>query len=236
MVNDRMSLKIVSLNLGGYTAWGKRIGAIVSYLDQENADVVLLQEVRYDQEEANENQASELNRQLIRSYDFESASVSRFYRPSVGKPYREGLAVLSRMPILRSETLALTQAVDDKHLRLIQNVDMKLDDQKLKLSNIHLSNNKYSVVQLKELMGILVQRDEKRIIAGDFNIFDIHESKEAYEGYLVSVDFKSYISFPSEGKTIDYMLLPDEYSYQNIVATDGLSDHVALSYTINLKN
>lgn len=83
-------------------------------------------------------------------------------------------------------------------------------------------------------MDILSKREEKRIVVGDFNIFDITEHKELYNGYVASVDFSGYVSFPSEGKTIGYMLLPDEYSYQGITSTEGLSDYAALSYVINL--
>jgi endonuclease/exonuclease/phosphatase family metal-dependent hydrolase len=209
--------------------------SIVKYLNKENPDILLLQEVRFNLDLAYHNQATELNEHLQSSYTYESVSISHFYRPSVGKPYREGLAILSHKPLLKSETLALTQATDDKHVRLMQNADIQLEDQNIKVSNVHFSNNNYSSQQLEEVMRVLTKREEKPIIAGDFNIFDISEHEKLYKGYSVSVDFSNYVSFPSEGKTIDYMLLPDKYEYQSITATEGLSDHAALSYVVSLK-
>lgn len=228
-----MVIKIISLNLGGYTDWESRKPKIIEYLNSENADIVLLQEVRFDETKYAVNQAVELNTMFNAPYEFTSSSVSRFYRPSVGEPYKEGLAVLSQKQIKNSEVFALTQMPDDKHIRLVQNIDIDDGGLSLKVSNIHLSNNQYAPNQLRELMGVLDRRGEKRIVVGDFNIANLSAHNELYKGYTASHEYdEHYVSFPSKELTIDYMLLPDEYKYKSIVVMDGLSDHVALSIEI----
>ena len=109
------------------------------------------------------------------------SDISRFYAPSVGEPYREGLAILSRVPPGNPETLVLTKAPDDKHTRIIQSVDIAIDGVSFGLTNVHFSNNQYSTSQLKETLDILGRRNKTNLIAGDFNIFDINTQRSSFE-------------------------------------------------------
>jgi len=188
--------------------------------------------VRFDETSHAVNQAEELNSMLNVPYEFTSSSVSRFYRPSVGEPYKEGLAGLSRKLIRNSEVFALTQMPDDKHIRLVQNIDIVDGGLPLKVTNIHLSNNQYAPDQLQELMGVLDRRGEKRIVVGDLNIANLSEDSELYEGYTISTEYGQYVSFPSKGLTLDYMLLPKSHEFIGLKATAGLSDHAAISYEV----
>jgi endonuclease/exonuclease/phosphatase family metal-dependent hydrolase len=170
-----------------------------------------------------------LNRILAKPYKYSSVSVTKFYRPRAGDPFREGLAVLSRFPIVRTESLALYQAEDDKHVRTIQNVDLDSRDEEIKISNVHFSNNAHSMEQLRETLSIFDTRGEERIVVGDFNIFELGESRADYgEKYSSSVDFSKYISYPSQGQTLDYVLLPLKYTFSSVDVLEGLSDHNAL--------
>ncbi|NCU38153.1 endonuclease/exonuclease/phosphatase family protein [Candidatus Saccharibacteria bacterium] len=227
-------MKLVSLNLCGYSDWQSRRDKIVSFLNDINADIVCLQEVKFDVKKGSDNQANYLNSLLSNPYKYSNASITKFYRSSNGEPFREGLATLSRHPILNAENLALTQAEDDKHVRIIQNLDINDKDTTVKISNVHFSNNAHSVEQLKEVLAILDSRNEVRIIMGDFNIFDLSQVKEIYsDKYKSSADFTKYMSYPSKTQTLDYVLLPHEHSFLSVSVQDGLSDHNALIVDIS---
>lgn len=221
-----MQLTILTLNLAGYKDWAVRKPEIVKALNQVNANIVLLQEVRYDPSISPLTQANYINSLLDTPYAHSVSDVSRFYTPSVGEPYHEGLATLSRFPLHNPETLALTKAPDDKHTRIIQNVDVDINDTTLGLANVHFSNNQYSASQLEETLGILSSRNEATIIAGDFNIFDINAQRASFDNkYSVSTDVTPYISFPTENATLDYILLPKSFHFESIKTLNGISDH-----------
>lgn len=221
-----MQLTILTLNLAGYKDWALREKKVVEALNQTNADIVFLQEVRYDPSISPLTQANYINSLLDTSYAHSVSDVSRFYAPSVGEPYREGLAILSRLPLHNLETLALTKAPDDKHTRIIQNVDVDTNGTTLGLTNVHLSNNQYSAGQLEEILDILSNRNRATIIAGDFNIFDINTQRASFDDkYSVSTDTTSYISFSTENATLDYILLPKALHFVSIKTLESISDH-----------
>lgn len=230
-----MQFKVISLNIAGFKEWDSRRQKIAQRIDRENPDVVLLQEVKFDPLVSAYSQSVELNKLLNRPFEFTQTSISKYYQSSSGSSYREGLAVLSRFPITNSEILVLTKQVDDKHTRIVQNIDLDVRGRELLLSNVHFSNNAYSVDQLQELIHILDSRGEKRLIAGDFNIFDVEANRPLYDsGYTSSVAFKTYVSFPSEGHTLDYVLIPAECSFASLETIEGLSDHNMLVCTVEI--
>lgn len=230
-----MIIKITSLNLAGYLEWERRLPAIVSYVNDEQPDILLLQEVKFDPAESGFCQSTLLNKQFAQPYKYEQTSVTRYHRPEGDNAYREGLAVLSRHPIVKSEALVLIKNDADEHTRIIQNIDIEIDAEVIPLTNVHFSNNKYADDQFKELLNILDVRKEKRILCGDFNIFDLEEYKSLYaDGYIASTEIKKYISFPDEDLTLDYMLLPRNYRYVSLDLTPGLSDHAALTFRIEI--
>ncbi len=229
-----MKLKIISLNIAGFKDWDLRKQKIVNFLNYENADIILLQEVRFDALISEYGQSTQLNQALSETLPFTHTVISQFYQPSVGPAYREGLAILSKYPIAHSEALALFKQKDDKHPRIVQNTDIIINKQIVRITNIHLSNNQYSIEQLRELLDIIKSRKEKRIIVGDFNIFDLEKEYELYsDDYTASSEFSNYISFPIKNQTLDYVLMPNEYSFTSFETCEGLSDHNALVFTAN---
>lgn len=228
-----MQVKITSLNIAGFKKWESRQQKIVDFINSENPDVLLLQEVRFDPVVSAYSQSAMLNLLLKTPFPFTQTTVSKFYQPSVGEAFREGLAILSKFPIKESEALVLVKQADDKHPRIIQNANLVIDGRTVGITNVHLSNNKYSLQQLRELIAIFTSRNEERIIAGDFNILDLESIKDIYtENYSSSTEFKQYISFPSEGITVDYVLLPKQLRFDSLTTFEGLSDHSALSFVI----
>ncbi len=230
-----MQCTLLTLNLAGYKDWAAREPEIIKALNQANADVVLLQEVRYDPSISPLTQANYINSLLDIPYEYSVSDVSRFYAPSVGEPYREGLAILSKFPLHNPETLALTKSADDKHTRIIQNADVDMHGTALGLTNVHFSNNQYSTTQLKETLNILIERNTTNIIAGDFNIFDINDQRANFDDkYSISTDIMPYISFPAENRTLDYILLPKAFQFVDIKTLDGVSDHAGVLSVIEI--
>ena len=229
-----MNMKVTSLNLAGYKNWFEREAKIVSYLEAVNSDVVFLQEVKFDAKYSPLAQSKYLNTLLSTSYPHSQSSISRIFE-SAGNESREGLAVLSKYPITDSEILVLKKQADDKHTRIIQKVSLLVDSQIVNFTNVHFSNNDYSDEQLEETLDITKSRDEASVILGDFNIFDIQTVSELYsDDYYVSTEFYQYVSFPSENVTLDYVLVPRDYSFGSLSIGENLSDHNALTFELSV--
>jgi endonuclease/exonuclease/phosphatase family metal-dependent hydrolase len=229
-------MKVTTLNLAGYKNWAERQSNIISYLEATDSDVVFLQEVKFDPEYSLYSQSRYLNSLLSTPYPYSQTSVSRIFLSSQNEESREGLAALSKHPIVDSEVIVLRKRADDKHTRIIQKVSLLIDGQVVNFTNVHFSNNAYSDEQLEETLLIAKNRNESSIILGDFNIFDIQTVSQLYAAdYVASTEIKQYVSFPSEGATFDYMLAPKAYKYSSLDIGENLSDHNALTAVFELQ-
>lgn len=231
-----MNLKICTLNLWGFNEWRTRQEAIAKHLKEVDADIVCFQEVVFDPDTSTYTQVGILNNAL--DYKYEHIDVSRLYSGSEIKNFREGLAILSQHPVVRAETLALRKNEDDKHVRIVQLLDIQVDNRMLLLANVHFSNQAdFSRTHLKELLEILSNRYEKRIVVGDFNMNNnIDKNRDLFEeNYILSTDFASYTSYPGKSETLDYIMLPKNYSFNSInTSTEYLSDHKAVTAEISI--
>jgi endonuclease/exonuclease/phosphatase family metal-dependent hydrolase len=225
-----MNMKVTTLNLAGYKNWPDRESNIVSYLGAADSDVVFLQEVKFNPEYSPYSQSRYLNSLLSTPYPYGQTSISRIFQSSQNEESREGLAVLSKYPIIDSEVIVLRKRADDKHTRIIQKVSIIINDRVINFTNVHFSNNEYSDEQLEETLLITKNRNESSIILGDFNIFDIQTVSHLYSvDYVASTEVRKYISFPSEAATFDYILAPKTYRYSSLEIGENLSDHNALT-------
>jgi endonuclease/exonuclease/phosphatase family metal-dependent hydrolase len=159
----------MTLNMRGFFEWDERANRIADYIKKENPDIVFFQEVVYLPEESPYTQVSLLNREL--KYPYYQGSITRLQESPHYEVYREGLATLSRYPLVSSESIVLKQEEGDPHNRLVQLFDIAIDESIVKFANVHLSvRHDRALHHLQEVFGILEQRHEKRIIIGDFNI------------------------------------------------------------------
>lgn len=230
-------MKITTLNLQGFTNWEQRKTNILAYLNQTKPAVVFFQEVVFLPEISPYNQAQLLNQSL--GYNFEHNAVTRL---QVGVDYpvfREGLACISRYPILKTDTLILKQAPGDQHNRIIQLIDLLIDDKIVKLANVHFSLTDtvdFATAHLQETLDLLKARGEDRIVAGDFNINDLETRANIWQEHYTASTIVPYISYSSMNKRNDYVLIPKLYEFTDIsVSNDMLSDHRALTVDISLK-
>ena len=230
-LNNNLHFKIASLNVAGIKGWTDRLPKIVDVLNSQELDILCLQEVRFDVCEG-VSQADQLNRLLHTPSRYVSADIVKRYETSTGEIYREGLAIMSRLPIITTETIVLDKAPDDKHHRYVQFIDLEKADESIMIAHVHFSNNQHSVSQLKEVLSILEKRGEERIIIGDFNILDIGDIRREATDYKISYDHTAYVSFPREGITLDYALLPDSFRLMNVTTSEGLSDHAMVCFEV----
>lgn len=227
-------MKITILNLQGFETWETRKTNILAYLKDEKPDVVLFQEAVFLPEINARNQAQLLNAKL--GYAYEQSVVSRLQVGLEYPVYREGLAAISKHPIVKSDAIVLKKAPGDEHNRIVQLIDVLVNGQVIKLANVHFSltdDVDFATAHLQETLEIIQARDEERIIAGDFNLNHLEELAPMWQdAYRSSTDFP-YVSYPGMEKRNDYFLIPKKYHFGHLsTSDDNLSDHNAVTTTI----
>jgi len=227
-------MKITTLNLQEFTNWEARQPAIIEYLQSESPDVIVFQEVVFLPNISPYNQAQLLNASL--GYVSEQSAVTRLQASTVHEVYREGLATLSKYPVVKADTLILKRATGDEHNRIVQLLDIDMNGQIVKIANVHFSITDvadFATAHLLETIEILAARDEERIIIGDFNLADLNATTAAWSAKYRCSTESDYITYPSMNKRIDYVLIPKSHSFNTIsVSGDTLSDHRALTVDI----
>ncbi|HEV7952165.1 MAG TPA: endonuclease/exonuclease/phosphatase family protein [Candidatus Saccharimonadales bacterium] len=226
-----MKITFGSLNVQAFADWNTRKQRIVDYVKQSNLDIILFQEVTFLPQINAENQVSLLNKEL--RYPYENSAVTRLQASPHFENYREGLGLLSKWPILKSETFILKQKQGDEHQRIVQLVDVLYKDEIIKFANVHFSisdnDESFPREHLQELLEVLKTRNETRIIGGDFNMNSIDLHADLWQGDYLSSSVKPYVTYPALNKRVDYFLVPKEYAFLNIATSpDGLSDHRGL--------
>ncbi|MEO5950594.1 MAG: endonuclease/exonuclease/phosphatase family protein [Candidatus Saccharimonadales bacterium] len=227
-------MKLTSLNLLAFNNWDKRQPVILDYLRTENPDIILFQEVVYLPVISPYNQVQILNQHL--NYPHEHSSVTRLQDSPDYDVFREGLAVLSRYTVVKTDTIILKQAAGDEHNRIVQCIDVDMNGQLVKLANIQFSLTDtvdFATAHLEETLEIIRKKGEERIIIGDFNMNHLEDLSYMWSDTYKASTSAPYISYPSMNKRNDYVLIPKSYSFVSIVVSgDGLSDHRALTVEI----
>ena len=227
---------ITTLNLQEFHDWDARQPAVIEYLQSTSADIILFQEVVYLPTISPYNQVQLLNQSL--QYPNIQSAVTRLQPSSKYETYREGLAAISKFPVVQSDTIILKQAKGDEHNRIVQLLDIEINGRIVKIANVHFSITDitdFATAHLQETLEILASRGEERIIAGDFNLSNLEQTSELWEASYRCSTEQDYISYPSMSKRIDYFLIPKSYSFDSISTSgDGISDHRALTVGISL--
>lgn len=229
-------MKLTTLNLQGFTDWNDRKPEIVAYLTATQPDIIMFQEVVYLPGISTHNQVQLLNQDL--QYTYEHSSITRLQPSHEYNVFREGLAFLSRYPVLKTDTIILKKAQGDEHNRIVQLIDIQIGADVVKLANVHFSLTDftdYATAHLQETLDIIKSRGEERIIAGDFNIDHLEDLSGIWgEDYDASTKVE-YISFPAMGKRNDYVLVPKGLQLKHLSTSgNSLSDHRAVTVEIEL--
>lgn len=228
------SLKVITLNIWNYNRFDERKHHIVSFLRDENADVVALQEIRDDARinVEGDNQAEQLNEALgyphkvfVATMDLNEVDNSPLL------PRRnEGLAVLSKHPIVKTRLYELARHPDDKFTRKLLHCRVKTPGGMVDVVVVHFSPHVlFSELHLIDAIRLLSENGIEAIMLGDFNIYRPEIIEQHAHGYQCSFAHTRYISYPSKQWTLDYILIPRLWRFRSVSAKgEGLSDHRAV--------
>ena len=223
-------MRITSLNLRGFFDWEQRSARVVDFLRRTDPDVILFQEVVYLPDESPFSPVALLNRSL--GYPYAHSAITRLQDSPTYGVYREGLAVLSRLPVPATESLALRHEDHDPHRRIVQLIDVQDGPVTHRLADVHLSvRDDFALHHLQELLGILAARGEQRIIGGDFNVNHLERHRSLWhDDYVLTSEIEQYVSYPHSQQANDYFLVPRSYAITDMRLSSGdLSDHRALT-------
>jgi endonuclease/exonuclease/phosphatase family metal-dependent hydrolase len=222
-------MRITTLNLRGFFDWTARSPQIVAYLQDLAPDVILFQEVVFLPDVSPFSPVELLNRDL--GLPFRHEAITRLQRGRTHPVYREGLAVLSRLPLAATQTLALQHETGDPHQRIVQLVDVTGADGVWPLANVHLSvRDDFALHHLGEVLTILRDKGERRILGGDFNVNHLERHASLWHDAVLTSTVAQYQSHPSSDENDDYFLVPTEFRIDRVLASgDELSDHEAIT-------
>lgn len=228
-------MKLTTLNLQGFTDWQQRKPEIVDYLKTTDPDVILFQEVVFLPDISAFNQVQLLNQEL--GYPYEHSAVTRLQPSMEYTTFREGLSVLSKYPVTKTDTVVLKKEFDDEHHRIIQLIDILKDDAPVLLANVHFSltdETDFATAHLQETLDIIKNKNEERIIAGDFNIDHLEQLAYIWDERYEASTKIPYISYPTMNKRNDYVLVPKQFVFAKLSTSgDTLSDHRAVTVEID---
>lgn len=228
-------LKLMTLNLWGYKHWDKRQEAILSLIKKLSPDIIALQEVQFDITKSVVSQASYLAEighypYVIYTPSFRKDRYPREQSLIGGRSH--GLAFMSKFPFTSNELYLLSQGEGFEEPCSVLFASVGVDGHKIELCNVHFGNtNQESNEHLEELSKLFTIRNIHPIILGDFNIFKLRDRSDSnlLKSYLLSSDELVYTSIPKNKGTLDYIAIPKEYSFENIICPDDVvSDHRAV--------
>jgi endonuclease/exonuclease/phosphatase family metal-dependent hydrolase len=226
-------MRITTLNLRGFFDWTARAPHVADYLRGVDPDVILFQEVVFLPDVSPFSPVELLNRQLGMPVRHEA--ITRLQRGRTHPVYREGLAVLSKLPMPSTQTLALKHEEGDPHHRIVQLVDVEGDGGVWPLANVHLSvRDDFALRGLGEVLGILRAKGERRVLGGDFNVDHLEQHADLWSDAVLTSSVAGYQSHPSSAENDDYFLVPKEFAIDRVVVSgDDLSDHEAVTVDLS---
>ncbi len=245
-----MKIKVLTTNIWKYYEWEKRKEKLINFLKDQNADVVFLQEVAYDERLKGKwkNQVEEINEQV--GYSFSTfdklMKMKKWHDKPISWVMFYGFGILSRYPIKHSEVIILPFIEKNKKFGFMH-VVIETPKEDIDLINVHFENtNKGSKEHLRRTLNWCKEKRIKPIIAGDFNMKIIEDLKElAGENYEISYLIKPYKSFmPTEFShdevpiTLDYIIIHKEkFKFINVECINNdISDHNPVFAEIKIKN
>ena len=241
-----MRLLTINLHCRQEVAWRENLRILADFIKDQQVDVVLLQECAQPLETlklSSDNDVSLLQSHLKNqglSFDvgwtLNHIGFQSFY---------EGLGVLSRFTIRKTEEVLISQSRDitDWQTRKVQIITLDILGEILTLCNLHLGLEGNALSELKRFKNLVELKD--LIIAGDFNIPDSSPTYQEMKEILNLSDvYKELVgsSDPTffngadgwegvEGQRIDYVFGHRATRVERVfLGTDSprISDHAGL--------
>lgn len=191
---------ILTYNIANYNDhpdWSTRLGLIVDAIEKAHADVVILQEVRFDPDEASskssyQNAAEQILHELNARGDFMRATLVTqpiMYYPLTGynthnyvspasmspdnKSYKwEGLSIISKPTVLETGSVFLSDGCNDFNKRATQYVKLMSNGKPLYIVNVHFGlTNGCLYRNVNETLKYISKFDQTAdiVMAGDMN-------------------------------------------------------------------
>jgi endonuclease/exonuclease/phosphatase family metal-dependent hydrolase len=228
-------MKLLDLNVWNYNDFERRKPLIVNFIKKYNTDIIAFQEINDDPRynSKSNNQANQINDAIGRKFGYECIFMKTMEKDTDGVHIVSGIAILSRIKIIKVSKIKLKKHPDDKYDRGILHIKTKEFD----LINVHFSpGDNFAKLHLLETLEYVKRANINPIIVGDFNFRDAKTITEIdLKNFRISTDFKEYISKPPY--TLDYILIPKNFTFKSFSCIEAnLSDHKALLSEINLKS
>jgi endonuclease/exonuclease/phosphatase family metal-dependent hydrolase len=227
-------IKIFDLNLWNYNNFEERKPRILEAIKKYDPDIVAFQEVRDDLRfnSRGYNQARQLNTKLgykyftfMKTMDVNKAN-NRLQNPDC----IEGLALLSKYPIIKIIRKKLRQHADDIHTRGILYARIKAEKD-IGVCVVHFSPDKlFSKLHMEETLNYFKENQLTSIILGDFNIDDHNFiTRVSSKDYEFSNNINQCVTLPDTKRIIDGILIPKKFKFKSFFCDKtNLSDHRAL--------
>lgn len=232
--------KIMTLNLWCYFDWANRKDNIISLIKQELPDIIAFQEAQTNHAFSHMPQSDDIADATGYTYRVCAPTYKRDGQIDAdGNMTQEtsyGLALISKYPILSSETYFLRRHPDYDEETSVLFCKIAIDDKIVDVCTVHFGNSDlFSELHLFELMDLCEVRNIQPIILGDFNNFDLHAyANNRLKRYQLSTDVAHYESMPKNNGTLDYVIVPSaDYTIQQVTCPElYVSDHRAVIATI----
>lgn len=235
----------MSLNIWRYDGdWKSRMERILEAVGRERPDMLFMQEVFDDQRHQGRDgshQAEQLNRRLgyrNAAYDIVAQLSTEAGKP-VDEPAFDGMLCLTDLEITGRGVIRLKRQEMDRHYRAVQVIQARAHGREVTFYHVHYSNtDEWGRMHLEETRDYARERGVEPIILGDLNILYPDVIREVMgPEFESSYDFKQYISYPSKGEVLDYIILPRKsFGFDSVRADyEGCSDHLALVADVHPK-
>ncbi len=225
------NIRIATINLWGLEIWEERRSNLFELVKKYSPDILFAQEVQYEQEKQDGyDQTKEIKNACgYEYYYFLKVTVkTKKKEKKFRAPRIHGIAVFSKTPIINIIPHVLNSAGDEKEERAVLFFQTEFNGKVLNAVNVHFDNSDSgAAMQFRETLELVKNKKEQTIIAGDFNIFSLDLNDfEINHSYDSSFDKLKYISYPEDEDTLDYVLIPKNFSFEKIECLDDfVSDH-----------
>jgi len=244
-----MEISTLTVNIWRYFDWDKRKDKLISFLKEQNSDLVFLQEAAYDDrlKEMYENQVQEINQTLgyKDSVFAKECEMTKWHKEPINWLMYYGLGILSKFKIKSSEMIILPHVTREKDFGFLH-ATIETPSGDIDVINVHLENSDDgSKAHLIFLLDWCRKRNIKPIIAGDFNMKQTETLLSlTSEEFDISYKICPYISFMptdfsnnKEPITLDYIIAnKNKFDIIDVKCiTDSPSDHNPVLAKVVLK-
>ena len=220
-----LPLTVATYNISAGHEVDYRFESIIVDITEANADIIALQEVDLNALRSGRLDTAKYLAEGTKYPYYHFFSALEF--PTGGE---YGLAILSRYPILHTETVKLPSLPYEQ--RILAHAEIALWDKTIHFFATHLSYEK-NEVRASQFAGIsqILSEYEDYILAGDFNIVHFAEFEAIPEAAAVYTEKDGIITFPGNKTGIDNILFsPSFWSFDFFqVFPQTHSDHYLLS-------